>query len=154
MRSTGNRGILRDSLQALHIHVLFVAPLGFNHMAQPGTYQHKGKIAIKETTHYSGAAANLSVQLLDDVVGADESPMLCNDGRLKRDSLDVGNHQSNISRRSGKIATVMAAEIALALLISLMLSCLSQLLSFGLQRSLSVSSTLPRTGVNAEIKNA
>ena len=33
MKSVGNGGILNGSLQMLHIHVLFVTPLGTSHMA-------------------------------------------------------------------------------------------------------------------------
>ena len=77
MGSAGNRGVLQGSLQVLHIHVLFVAPLGSNHMAQSGAYQHEGRIAIQKTTHHSGTSANLPVQSLNNVVGADASPMFC-----------------------------------------------------------------------------
>ena len=75
MRLTGNRGVLQGSLQVLHIHILFVAPLGSNHMAQSGAYQHEGRVAIWETAHHSGTAANLPIQSLNDVVGADTSPI-------------------------------------------------------------------------------
>ena len=77
MRSAGNRGILHGSLQVFHIHILFVAPLDSNHIAQSGAYQHEGRIAIRETAHHSGTAANLPVQSLNDIVGADVSPMFC-----------------------------------------------------------------------------
>ena len=77
MRSAGNRGVLQGRLQVLHIHVLFVAPLGANHMAQSGTYQHEGRIAIRETAHHSGMVANLPVQSFNNIVGADAGPMLC-----------------------------------------------------------------------------
>ena len=33
MESAGNGGILNGGLQVLHIHVLFVAPLGASYMA-------------------------------------------------------------------------------------------------------------------------
>ena len=59
----------------LHIHVLLVAPLGAGHMAQPGTDQHEGRVAIREAAHHTGAAADLPVQPFNDVVGADTSPM-------------------------------------------------------------------------------
>ena len=51
----------------LHVHVLLVAPLGTGHMAQPGTDQHKGRVAVRKTTHHTGAAADLSVQPLNDI---------------------------------------------------------------------------------------
>ena len=46
----------------LHVHVLLVAPLGAGHMAQPGTDQHKGGIAVRETAHHTGTAADLPVE--------------------------------------------------------------------------------------------
>jgi hypothetical protein len=37
MKSAGNRGVLQNSLQVPHIHVLLVAPLSAGDMAQPGS---------------------------------------------------------------------------------------------------------------------
>ena len=62
MKSASNRGILKGRLQVLHVHVLLVAPLGTGHMAQPGTDQHKGGIAVRETAHHASAAADLPVE--------------------------------------------------------------------------------------------
>ncbi len=76
MKSASNGGVLNGGLQVLHIHVLLVAPLGTSHMAQPGTDQHKGRIAIRETAYHTGAAADLTVQPLNNIVGADASPVL------------------------------------------------------------------------------
>ena len=45
-------------------------------MAQPGTDQHEGRVAIREATYHTGAAANLPVQPFNDIVGADTSPVL------------------------------------------------------------------------------
>ena len=59
----------------LHVHVLLVAPLGAGHMAQPGTDQHKGGIAVRETAHHTGTAADLPVESLNDVIGTDASPV-------------------------------------------------------------------------------
>ena len=75
MKSAGNGGILKGILQVLHIHILFVAPLGACHMAQPCTDQHQGRVTIRETAHHTGAAANLPVQPLNDIVGADTAPV-------------------------------------------------------------------------------
>ena len=47
------------SLQVLHVHVLLVTPLGTGHMTQPGTDQHEGKVAVRETAHHANAAADL-----------------------------------------------------------------------------------------------
>lgn len=61
MKSASNGGVLNGNLQVLHIHVLFVAPLGAGHMAQPGTDQHQSRVAIRETAHYTGSVANLLI---------------------------------------------------------------------------------------------
>ena len=76
MKSASNGGVLQGSLQVLHVHVHLVAPLGAGHMAQPGTDQHEGGVAVWETAHYTSAAADLTVQPLNNIVGADASPVL------------------------------------------------------------------------------
>ena len=76
MKSAGNGGVLRGSLQVLHIHVLLVAPLGAGHMAQAGADQHEGGITIRESTHHTGPAADLPVETFNDIVGSDTGPML------------------------------------------------------------------------------
>ena len=59
----------------LHVHVLLVAPLGTGHMAKPGADQHQCRVSVRETAHYPGAAANLPVEPLNDIVGPDTSPV-------------------------------------------------------------------------------
>ena len=76
MKSAGNEGVVRDRLQVLHVHVYLVAPLGASHMAEPGTDQHKCRVAVRETAHHPCPTADLTVQPLDHVVGADAGPML------------------------------------------------------------------------------
>ena len=76
MRSAGNRDVLNRRLQMLHIHVLLVAPLGTRHMAQAGADQHKGRITVRESAHHTSAATDLPVKSLNDIIGADPSPML------------------------------------------------------------------------------
>ena len=76
MKSAGNRGIVQNYLQVLHVHVFFAAPLGARHMAKSSTDQHQGGISIRERSHHAGPAADLTVQPLDHVVGADTGPML------------------------------------------------------------------------------
>lgn len=61
MKSASNGGVLRSGLQVLHVHVLLVAPLGAGHMAQPGADQHEGGVAVRETAHYTGSAADIPV---------------------------------------------------------------------------------------------
>ena len=76
MKSAGNEGVVLSRLQVLHVHVFLAAPLGARHMAQPGADQHQGGVAIGECPHHTGAPADLTVQPLDRVVGADTRPML------------------------------------------------------------------------------
>ena len=61
MKSASNGDVLNGSLQVHHVHVLLVAPLGAGHMAQPGTDQHEGGIAVRKTPHHASAAADLPV---------------------------------------------------------------------------------------------
>ena len=60
----------------LHIHVFLAAPLRPRHMAKPRAGQHQGGVAVRERSHHAGSAADLTVQPLDHVVGADTGPML------------------------------------------------------------------------------
>ena len=53
----------------------FFAPLGASHMAQPGTDQHQGRVAVWEAAHHTSAAADLPVQPLNDIVGTDTGPV-------------------------------------------------------------------------------
>ena len=76
MKSAGNRGVVHDRLQVLHIHVFLAAPLGTRDVSQPRADQHQGGIAVRERPHHAGPAADLAVQPLDHVVGADTRPML------------------------------------------------------------------------------
>ena len=76
MKSAGNRGVVQSRLQVLHVHVFLVAPLGARHMAEPRADQHQGGVAVRERSHHAGSAADLPVQPLDHVVGADTRPML------------------------------------------------------------------------------
>ena len=59
----------------LHIYVLLVVPLGAGHMAQTGADQHEGRVAVRETAHHAGTAADFPVEPLNDVIGTDASPV-------------------------------------------------------------------------------
>ena len=37
-------------------------------MAQPGADQHEGGVAVRETAHHTGAAADLPVQPFNDMI--------------------------------------------------------------------------------------
>ena len=60
----------------LHIHVLFVAPLGARHVAKSRTDQHQSRVPAWECPHHASPAADLTVQPFDHIVGADACPML------------------------------------------------------------------------------
>lgn len=76
MKSADNEGVVQNCLQMLHIHVFLVAPLSTSHVAQPRADQHQGGVSIRERPHYAGPAADLAVQPLDHIVGADACPVL------------------------------------------------------------------------------
>ena len=71
MKSAGNGGVVQNCLQVLHVHVFLAAPLGARHMAKSGADQHQGRVSVRERLHHARPAADLPVQPLDHVVGAD-----------------------------------------------------------------------------------
>ena len=75
MKSAGNRGVLQSSLQVPNIHVLLVAPLSAGDMAQPGTDQHEGGVAIRERAHHPSTAADFPVEPFYDIIGTDTRPV-------------------------------------------------------------------------------
>ena len=75
MKSAGNRGVVHDRLQMLHIHVFLAAPLGARHVAEPRADQYQGGISIRERPHHPRPPADLPVQPLDHVVGTDARPV-------------------------------------------------------------------------------
>ena len=83
MKSASYRGVLQNGLQVFHVHVFLVAPLSAGYMAQPGTDQHKGRVAIRETAHHPGTAADLPVESFNDIVGTDASPVLAGENRSR-----------------------------------------------------------------------
>ena len=75
MKSAGNRGVVQSRLQELHVHVFLAASLGTCHMAKAGADQHQGRVTVRERPYHAGPAADLTVQPLDHVVGADARPV-------------------------------------------------------------------------------
>ena len=76
MKSAGNGGVVQSCLQMLHVHVFLAAQLGARRVAKSGADQHQGGVPVRECPHHTGAAADLTVQPLDHVVGTDAGPML------------------------------------------------------------------------------
>ena len=70
----------------VNIHVLLVAPLGARHVAESRADQHQGGISVRECPHHASAAADLTVQPLDHIVGADARPMLAGKVTIKAGS--------------------------------------------------------------------
>ena len=75
MKSSGNRGVVHGRLQMIHVHVFLVAPLGTRHVAESRADQHQGGVSVRERPHHAGAAADLTVQPLDHIVGTDARPV-------------------------------------------------------------------------------
>ena len=71
MKLADNESVVHDRLQMLHVHVFLVAPLGARHMGEPRADQHQGGATVRECPHHTESAADLTVQPLDHVVGAD-----------------------------------------------------------------------------------
>ena len=92
----------------LHIHVLLVAPLGSSHMAQPGTDQHEGRVTVREGPHHTGASADLPVQPLNHIVGADPGPVLIGEILSYYNVTPVGYLLSRIMSDTNRIAGIIA----------------------------------------------
>ena len=54
-----------------HVHIFLAAPLRAGHMTKPGTSQHQGRVSIGEGSDDTISAANLPIELLNDIVGSD-----------------------------------------------------------------------------------
>ena len=76
MKSAVNRDVVQSRLQMLHIHVLRVAPLGSSHVAKPRADQHQRRVPIGDRSRRTRPAADLTVQPLDRIAGADTRPVL------------------------------------------------------------------------------
>ena len=75
MKSAGKGGVVH-CLQMLHVHVLPVAPLCTGNVSQSGADQHQRRVPVREAAHYARPAADLAIEPLYGIVGADSRPML------------------------------------------------------------------------------
>ena len=98
----------------LHVHILLAAPLGARHMAKAGADQHQGRVPIRERPYHAGPAADLAVQPLNHVVGADASPVLAGKIAVSQRLLDavfdlLGSflqlHRSQLSNNGFRLLT-------------------------------------------------
>ena len=81
--------VLLNDLQVLHIYVFLAAPLGARYMAQPRADQHQGGVPIGECPYHPRPSADLTVQPLDYVVGADARPVLAGEIAVGHRLLDA-----------------------------------------------------------------
>lgn len=65
-----------QGFRVLHIHVFFAAPLGSSFMTQPGTDQHQGRVAIRESSNNLCPGLDFPAQPLNGIVGPDLDPIL------------------------------------------------------------------------------
>ena len=69
MKPASKGGGLKGYLQALHVHILLVAPLCADRMAKSGADQHKGGVTLREIAHRTGAAAVVGSEQVNTVIG-------------------------------------------------------------------------------------
>ena len=110
MKSAGNRGVVHDRLQVLHVHVFLAAPLGACHVAQPRADQHQGGISVRERPHHAGSAADLTVQPLDHVVGADACPVFAGKIAVGQRLLNLAASFSFMARSSATTALALSRD--------------------------------------------
>ena len=107
MKLTSNGGVLNGSLQVLHVHVFSVAPLGASHMAEPGTYQHESRVAVREAPNHTGTAADLPVQTFQHVGGRNLSCVQLREG-IKRQRILQAVFQA--ADGFGKTVLILSAD--------------------------------------------
>ena len=110
MKSAGNEGVIQHRLQALHVHIFFAAPLRARHMAKPSADQHQSRVAVRECPHHAGSAADLTVQPLDHIVGADARPMLTGKIAVGQRLLNLAASFSFMARSSATTALALSRD--------------------------------------------
>ena len=61
-------------------------------MAKSDADQHEGRVAIGESTHHPGAAADLPVEPFNNIVGTDASPVLAGEAAVGQGFLNTVLH--------------------------------------------------------------
>ena len=89
LKSAGNGDVVQSCLQVLHVHVFLVAPLGARHMTQPGADQHQGGVTVRKCPYHPRPSADLPVQPLDHIVGADARPVFAGEIAVGQRFLDA-----------------------------------------------------------------
>ena len=65
---------------------------GPGYMAQSGTYQHQGRVSVRERPHYAGPTTDLSVQPFNHIVGAYPCPTLIGESTVSQRFLNAVLH--------------------------------------------------------------
>ncbi len=74
MKSVGNRDVVQRG-RVLRIHVFLAVPLGACHVAESSIDQRQDRVPVQECPNHASPAADLTVQWLNHVVGADTRPV-------------------------------------------------------------------------------
>lgn len=74
MKSVGNRDVVQRG-RVLRIHVFLAVPLGACHVAESSIDQRQDRVPVQECPNHASPAADLTVQWLNHVVGADMRPV-------------------------------------------------------------------------------
>ena len=61
-------------------------------MVQPGTDQHEGRVAIRETTYHTGTASDLPVQPFNNIVYTDAGPVFAGEIAIGKRLLNAALH--------------------------------------------------------------
>ena len=78
----------------LHVYVLLVALLSAGRMAQTGADQHEGRVAVRETPHYTGAVVDIPAQPFNHYfIGAVVSPAFAEKTAVSQRFLYAAAHQ-------------------------------------------------------------
>lgn len=81
------------SIRFIFIHV---APPNDVHIAQPGEGWHKGRVAVWETAYCTATAADLPIQSIETVTGADMEPVFAGE-------IAVEQYPPNVNPKMDKV---------------------------------------------------
>ena len=79
-------------------------------MAKPSADQHQSRVAVRECPHHAGSAADLTVQPLDHIVGADARPMLTGKIAVGQRLLNLAASFSFMARSSATTALALSRD--------------------------------------------
>ena len=79
-------------------------------MAKPSADQHQSRVAVRECSHHAGFAADLTVQPLNHIVGADARPMLTGKIVVGQRLLNLAASFSFMARSSAMTALALSRD--------------------------------------------